>query len=298
MDKIKNEKGSITILVLFVTVGIIAVMGMGVDYSIAVYEDIHLSNALDAAALAGAMELPDTVVAEQVAESYLQQNEIPLEDVIISFSSDQMQISIQANTTVEHFLISIVGINQSTIEEVSKANIQTVGKVYDGVRPFGVVDQNFTYGEEITLKVNAGESAEGNFGALQLGDTSGASIFREYVLYGYDGTLEVGDIISTEPGNMSMIINPLRQMINSSGETFENFERSSNRVWTIPVLTDFEVNGRSDVEIIGFAKFYINDIGKQSGQTQITGRFIEYVTNGETHESALNYGLYTTKLIE
>ncbi len=57
--------------------------------------------------------------------------------------------------------------------------------------------------------------------------------FKENILYGYDGTIEIGDIIHTEPGNMASSVSAVKEIINSDpGATFDNFSADSPRVWT------------------------------------------------------------------
>ncbi|MGM0379994.1 MAG: TadE/TadG family type IV pilus assembly protein [Bacillota bacterium] len=296
MKVFKNESGAVSIIVAFSMVVFIAFFGLTVDYGFSVFEKVNLQNSLDAAALAGSLELPDKNRSEIIVYEYLSKNNVDTSNLTVNITNEFVKLEKQK--TINHLIMPIVGISSSDIKVISKASIKTIDKVHSGTRPFGVIDQNFNYGDKIDLKVNAEESKVGNFGAVQLGNSSGANIFRQHMLNGYDEELEVGDKIYTEPGNMSMIINPLRQMLNGSYETFDNFSRDSQRVWVIPVLSDFDVNGRSQVEVIGFASFFIEDVGKQSGQTSISGRFVEYVTSGTSKETNESYGLYTTKLTQ
>ena len=296
MKVLKNESGVVSIIVASLMVVILAIFGLTVDYGFSVFEKVNLQNSLDAASLAASLELPNKDVAEIIAYEYLSKNNVDTSNITIDITNEFVKLEKQK--TINHLIMPIIGISSSSITVTSKASIKTINKVNGGTRPFGVIDQNFNYGDRVDLKVNAEGSKSGNFGAVQLSSSPGANIFRQHMLNGYDGELKVGDKISTEPGNMSMIINPLRQMLNGSYETFDNFNRDSQRVWIIPVLSDFDVNGRSQVEIIGFASFFIEDVGKQSGQTSISGRFVEYVTSGTSDETTKNYGLYTTKLTQ
>ncbi len=166
-----------------------------------------------------------------------------------------------------------------------------------GLRPFGIDNLVLIYGEQVVLKEEGGDGETGNFGGVAFDEIFGASIFKENILYGYDGTIEIGDIIHTEPGNMASSVSAVKEIINSDpGATFDNFSADSPRVWTIPILDDMDVAGREEVVVVGFAAFFIEDIEKKAGQAEVTGRFVQYTTNGELDEDAPDLGLYAMKL--
>jgi hypothetical protein len=105
-------------------------------------------------------------------------------------------------------------------------------------------------------------------------------------------------MIDTEPGNMASVVNTVNNYIKYDNSTFDDFDRDSIRIWSIPLVDTLEVNGRKKVEVIGFAQFYIEDIKKKSGKAEITGRFIKYVANGEIDMAVTDYGTYGVKLIK
>lgn len=80
--------------------------------------------------------------------------------------------------------------------------------------------------------------------------------------------------------------------------TFENFDPDSPRIWTIPIVEVWMVNGRSEVRVVGFAQFFIENIQKKSGKAQITGRFIQRTVNGTIGTTVTERGTYGIKLIE
>lgn len=117
-------------------------------------------------------------------------------------------------------------------------------------------------------------------------------------MYGYDVELNVGDFVFTEPGNMAAMIHSLSYYINSINETFENFSRDSDRVWTIPVFESMEVNGSEAIQVVGFAQFFVERATKVGGKAEIHGRFIEYVTNGDIDPTLESTGVYGMKLVD
>lgn len=118
------------------------------------------------------------------------------------------------------------------------------------------------------------------------------------MLSGYPGTIAVGDVLETEPGNMASSISDVQQVIASdSSATFSNFDPDSPRVWTIPIVEVWVVNGRSEVRVVGFAQFFIEGIQKKSGKAEIKGRFIQRTVNGTIGEGVAEKGTYGVKLI-
>jgi hypothetical protein len=56
------------------------------------------------------------------------------------------------------------------------------------------------------------------------------------------------------------------------------------------------VNGRAQIQVSGFAEFYVEDVYKKSGNIEIRGRFIQYVINAPIDTSLSDTGLYGAKL--
>lgn len=303
-----NEKGSVTILfVVFITL-VIAFVGMAVDFGYSMLEDLRLSNAIDAATLAAAQELDNTAEATAVAHSYLQAHGIDIKDVSITFEDNDQSIILESTKNVTNHFIKVIGFNTTEINARSKATVGALTKVHGGIKPFGVeeFDVNETnLGTQFTLKAGSKKDdtyGPGNFGALALGGT-GASNLRANAIYGYDGPIEIGQEIETEPGNMASIINPIKQSLSSDTTEFEDYgvnslPEDSIRLWVVPMVNTLDVNGRKSVVVKGFALFFIEDIGKQSGKTSITGRFVKGVIPGEIGSSQESYGLLAAKLVE
>lgn len=294
---IHEEKGNVAILLSILMVALLGFSGMAIDAGVAFAERTKLSNALDSAVLAGAQDLPfGSAKAIETAQTYLRLNGIPLDAVTITVSPDERQIEIIGNEEVAHYFVKVLGIDSSNVSAVSKARIAPVKSVKGGIRPFAVEDFPYVYGERITLKQGAGSSYNGNFGVVALGGT-GSSVYENNALYGYQGTLVIGDYIPTEPGNMAGVSNTLKNYINSLPDTFETYSRNSKRLWTVPLVDTLEVSGRDDVVVTGFAQVFVEDIQKQSGKISIDARFVRFVTNGEIDMTAEDQGVYGVKLI-
>ncbi|MFA9399266.1 MAG: pilus assembly protein TadG-related protein, partial [Clostridiaceae bacterium] len=281
MKKLDN-KGSVSIVLCIFITSLFATTAFALDIGLVYVEKVKLSNAIDSAALAGVLELPmDSSKAKIIAIEYLNKNSVSENQVLIEIVDGDKAIKIEANKEVEHIFASIIGIDSSTVQASTKATVAPLKVANGGIKPFAVQIFKFSYGDLVTLKEGAGDGYNGNYGAVALGGR-GAHVFKSNALYGYNGTISVGDYIDTEPGNMASVSNALKNYINSESSSFDNFERDSIRVWTIPLVNSFELNGRGELLVSGFGEFYVENIKSKSGKIEITGRFIKYATSGET----------------
>lgn len=298
INLLKQETGNITIIVSVIMLAIIISLALVIDIGVVYAEKSKLSNAIDAALLAGGQELPsDVAQARIVMEEYLLKNGVSPQEATIIIAADGLSAEIIGKREIPFYFAKVMGINETSIEENSKLILGTASSAKGGIRPFGVEKKEFIYGDEVVLKTDSGNGNHGNYGPISLGGR-GAWVFLNNALYGYDVELNVGDFIFTEPGNMAGMVNQLSYYINSIDETFETFTSGSDRIWTIPIFENVDVNGRKAIQIVGFAQFFVESITKVRGKAVIYGRFIEYVTNGDIDTNISNTGVYGMKLVD
>ena len=295
MKKLDN-KGSAAILLSIVMVVLLGFTALVVDIGMVYAERTKLSNALDSAVLAATLELPNHPEnAKATALEYLEKNNVDTTDTEVIIGEDHRSIEITGIKEVKHFFAPVLGILSSDTGAVTKAVIGPASSVDQGVRPFAVEKFPFQYGDTVVLKAGAKDGYHGNYGAVALGGT-GASIFRDNALYGHRGTISVGDYIDTEPGNMAGATSAIRNYINAENSNFENFSRDSKRLWTIPLVDEVEPEGRDELLVVGFGQFYVEDVANAGGHTEITGRFVEFVTSATIDQDLENTGTYGAKL--
>lgn len=299
MNPLKNNRGAAEILLAFMMTALLASAALVTDVGVALAEKTRLSNSLDAAALAGGQELPASASkARAVAIQYLNANGVDPEKVTISISNNNSQMVLMGTETVSNSFARVLGIPTTTVGASAAVKVGPAVSAKGGIRPLAIADQPLIYGQTVILKEEGGDGTNGNYGAVSFDSSYGACVFRNYLLYGYSGVIRVGDIIETEPGNMASSISTVKEVINMDPyATIDNYKRDSPRIWTIPVLRSWDVSGRDEVEVVGFAQFFIQDIQKKSGQAEITGKFIKFTTNGEIGEAQTDYGVYGVKMI-
>lgn len=298
-NKINNNQGVTQIIVVLALTALIGASALVVDVGMAMVTRIEFSNAIDAATLAGIMELPsDPDSAIAVANDYITRNGFNATDINITIGNDNKSITITGNLPHTFYLAPILGINQTTLAARAKAILAPAASA-SGLRPFGIDNQDVVYGQQVILKDGGGGGSNGNFGGVAFLDLFGANAFNQNILYGFNGTIDIGDVIDTEPGNMASSISAVNEVISYDPyATYDNYEANSPRVWKIPVLDDMDVNGRSAVIVVGFAAFFVEVAGTNAGKAEVTGRFIEFTANGEMDIDAPDIGVYAMKLVE
>lgn len=165
-----NNKGNATIIVSVMMFAIMGILALVIDMGVVYAEKANLSKAIDAAILAGGAELPgDPAEAKSVMETYLVENGVSLDEVVITIEADGMGAKIVGTKSVEHYFAKILGFENTDVTDIAKVELGTAVSAKGGIRPFGVESFDFEYGDPVVLKEGAGDGYHGNYGAIALG---------------------------------------------------------------------------------------------------------------------------------
>ena len=303
MEYLSSKKGNSSIILLFMITVIIGLMTLTVDAGLLYLSKSRLQNTVDSVALAAISayaEGQEKMLEE--AYKYSDLNGVPSEELNIDISENNRRVTVTANKSVTMYFAKIFGISNADVGTSAAAVAGPITSM-KGIRPLGVAEQEFIYGETYTLKHGGGGGTTGNYGALAFGGT-GASTYLNNLTNGYSAhQIKVGDEIATETGNMDGatfdgIDNILNSDLNDYGEDLSQIKQDCPRLITIPVIDSFDIAGRSIVKVVGFASFFLDDVVKVNGKTEITGRFIKSIGEGVIDETGDGYGLFGTKLVE
>lgn len=302
---LQEEKGSVIILL---TVGLTFFLGLAalvVDAGLLFASRARLQNVADAAALAGAQELPKSYgQAEQVARAYAQENGALPAEIEVETDPVLNTVKVTVRRQSSLFLARLLGFELADVQAAAMAQSQPVTSA-TGIVPLAVEQTSFEYGRLYTLKTGAPpQMGAGEFGALSLGG-SGASRYEDNLKYGYSGVIRVGewgDVIDTETGNMSgPTSRGIEYRINQDpSSTFPDFERSSPRLVIVPVYVPAEINNKNQIKrvrVVGFAAFFLKGETASGNDNYVEGYFVESVAVGETSPGQQYYGLSGVKLI-
>ncbi|MEW6696138.1 MAG: TadE/TadG family type IV pilus assembly protein [Bacillota bacterium] len=301
-----DERGFAVVFVSLMMTVLLGTVALVADVGLLFLNKNRLANACDAAALAGSQELPNKTKAKQVAEQYLQHNDVELTEAEVSIyeTGNSQIIQVNSDRTVEFTFAKVLGVNAGTVNATSQAAFGGVSSTTHVV-PFSIPDQELKFGEEYTLKSGAGNGNSGNYGALALGG-NGANQYRENIINGYNGRISVGDKVPTEPGNMSgptMDGVEARMKGCSHSCTPEKFDRNCSRLLVIPVYDPASMgNGKTTVKIVGFALFLLTGVDGHGNQSNVHGYFLQSLppdkSNATVSVGQEDYGLHAVKLIK
>lgn len=299
-----SESGAVLVFLIATVAVLLAVGSLVLDVGYVFARRTQLANAVDAASLAGVIELPsDPVNAWTMASDYLTVNYNSVDNASVVIGSDYSSVSVWASDDVRIFLGPVFGLESVSISARAKAQIGPAARVR-GVRPFGVVQQDFVYGQTYLLKSSpdGGKLAPGNFGALALGGKGGNN-YRNNIKHGYDGWIEVGQLIETEPGNMSGPTNQGVQYLMDQCShyppcTYETVRPGCPRLLVVPVVESFgDVHGRDSVAVVGFACFFLEGCGGQGEDAYVMGRFLQRQIDAQPGDAAY-FGASVVRLAE
>ena len=300
MLKFRSRRGSSIVVYCISLTVLLAVTSLVADIGMMVVEKNKLANAVDASVLAGAQELIYNPTQVEVrVRDFIAKNGVNPAAVQIVVNDSQTGLRVTAEKQVNFFLAPILGFHSADVSSTAGAVLLHLSGV-SGARPFAIADQALVFAENYV--VNAGSGVNGNLGPLELGG-AGAHVYYNNIVNGYSGRLFVGDIIQTEPGNMS---GPTEQGVETllldcdhyPACTADHFEPNCPRVITVVIIDSLDVSGRADVTVVGFASFFLEGVAGSGNESIVTGKFIRSVTSGEVSEIQSDYGLYGVKLME
>lgn len=285
--KLREESGQALVLAALAMVVVLGMAALAIDVGMFLQERRDLQNAADAAALAGAVDLPGSPASAIAdATTWAGQNGIgpgELDGVTVSttYVTDDT-ITVKVKRDVPWFFARVLGRGSDTISADATARIGSPSVIFEAM-PWSLKESakaGVTYGVEVTLKYSAGTTGGGDYGIMALGGT-GKSIYEENVENGADVILDTQ--IPTEPGNavgptesgldarLSMcsaacdtfdevfvLVDGVWHFTSSECNPFKPEGALSTRVALIPVISDPDA-GREYVTVTDFALVFLTN---------------------------------------
>ncbi len=138
-------------------------------------------------------------------------------------------------------------------------------------------------GEMAALKVGPGDQTRGNFHALALG-ARGSKAYERNLRFGFPGLVRVGDVLETQPGDMTGPTDRAVQWRLAADPTsdWQSVRPGSPRLLYVGVIDTFDsATGRDTVTLLGFAAFFLEDCGVGADPGTVCGRFLRWVAPGQ-----------------
>lgn len=294
---LKDESGASLIIVALCMFMIIGFTAIVVDVGALYLEKSRLQKTVDAAVLGGAQLLKiSSASAKNTGIEIALKNGFTVTTDEVSTGSNFIEIT--KTVTKELTFARVLGFNQTRVSATARAEIKGTLIKGDGVIPVGLEKIEYKKGALYALNDKPGEGNSGNYGYLGI-DGGGAKNLGEGIKNGSNNLVEVGKEVKTEPGqNWGKVEEGFEFRIeedrknNSKCSSYDTADNTCKRVVVVPLIETFNVNGKSDVMVVGFAAFWIESISKH----ETKGRFIEIVRGG-TFGPGEDFGIYGVKLV-
>jgi len=318
-----DERGQTVIVASIALVVILAIAGLVIDLGRAHIQASRLQNAADSAAYAAGVLLPIEVTdeagiatAKAKAISYIVKNGYDLEDVddvvlgdVVSGRYTSLRVIV--DNYVDYSFAKVIGLEGKEVSKAAKIRIETITSCSDMV-PLGTSSSEYlaavaaNEAQNIVIKYDGGDGTIGFFGAIDLDGVKGggAADFESWLTYGYNGYIDVGDILPVESGNMAGATvdgftaryDACTHFPDDGGCTAEHYVLDCPRV---VILILYEMEGTKAVKVTGFVPFILEGL---NGSGEIVASHIDVnaddFDSAEVDDDTIEFGFFTTAMVE
>jgi hypothetical protein len=302
---------------------VVIIAGLVIDLGMVDLKTSELQNAADAAAYAGGYLLPiKTTDAAGITElnnkvtEYIVKNGYSASDISAVQLGDVVSgrytsLNVVVNDYVSYTFGQTIGLMGKDVSKDAKIRIETVTRCTDMV-PLGTSSSSYlaaaaaNAAQNIVIKYGSTGGSIGFFGAIDLDGVKGggAADFESWLTYGYNGYINVGDVLPVESGNMSgATIDGFTSRYEScthfpseGGCTAEHYVLDCPRV---VILILYEMQGTKAVKVTGFVPFILEGI---NGNGEIIASHIDvsvYDFDSEAvDEDTIEFGFFTPVMVE
>jgi hypothetical protein len=299
----RREHGQAAALtVLFMTVLLLSAAAV-IDVGSWFREDRDTQRIADAAALAGAQELPaNASAAEALALEYAEKNGGGVEASDVTFSTTMIPgdtISVKVDRPAPGFFSKVIGIDSVDVGSTAKARTGVPAEAR-WAAPIAVDEQHpliagcgptpcFNEGTTLDLE----KVGPGAFRLLNLdGSTGGTgpSTLSEWILRGYEGFMPLGQY-NSDPGAKF-----------SSSQVKEAMEARLGSELLFPIYRTIREQGANlEYEVIGWIGFLVEDFKAQGNGGEVSGYFTRVIWEGllsTTTSGSPDFGVRSVALID
>lgn len=311
--RMRDDSGQAMIFIVFALMGLVLMTGLVVDGGSWRRTQRQVQTAADAAALAGAQDLPIDATASSTAVSYAQRNFSGIAAPTVTFPTDapcvaHACIDVRAAKPVAGIFLPAVN---ATARAHARAMV-TVPSMMKNVAPVAVkntvacaVTNPSCYGQTLTLTFDESQVSSSNIGLINLtchstvstacGSSAGlgGSTLKDWIETGYADALPANQWYGVKTGET---VGPVKQ----------GFTDRVGVPLFFPVFDQVATSGGSNYffHIIGWAAFVINPSGVTwtSQKRSLTGHFVTYTATdlaaGDPIGGATDFGVHVITLTQ
>lgn len=296
------EQGQTLVLSVLMMMGLLGAAGLVIDLGSLYQARRSVQSAADAAALAGASQLPagwsyaQTAAASNYAKNGKAADSVVYQNTTSLAGSDSVKVT--ATRQSPTYFIKLFGFGSANITATATATVKSYTRVVSTgqVMPWGVMKNSFTLGQQYSIYT---DNSSPNNGALSLEvtnnqncvSTSGANDYRNTIAGNEIACpVQIGDLEPVKTGQntgptaqgiTTRITNwdPLSAIVNftANGQA-EILKPSSPQLVLLPVVLNENGStawpqGGGNVRIVGFAYFVLQQPGYTNGGKTVIGTF-------------------------
>ena len=295
--RLRSDSGQAMLFVVVALLGLVGLVSLVVDGGSWFRTQRQVQTAADAAALAGAQNLPiDQTGARSTAISYAQQNFSGIAAPTITFPS-AAEIDVVAAEPVNGIILPALN---ATARAHARAQVSAPSSLKN-VAPIAVykdyaciVTNPTCFGQTVVLGFdddNPFDPTKSKFGLLDLDrdGSAGSGDMKNWLDNGYPDFLPVNTIYPPANGEK----NGIKSQLQSAAD--------AHRVLLFPVYDTATVTG---YHVIGWAAFVIDDIGKWAGKEHVlTGHFVTFLATdlaagNPITDPSLDFGVHVITLTQ
>ncbi len=309
MKRPTSSRGQIAVVMSLAIVALLGAIALCTDVGVFYMNWEELQKAADASVLAGATWLPSNPsTALSTATQYAESNGIKSSEITQTvLSSNNSEIEMDLQRQVPYFFGKVLGLTNGIVKVKAVAAVESTSSAA-GLVPIGIQQGDYTPYQQITIHLAPQNQTigPGNWEPLAMGYCNscdpGGSNYKNNIINGYPNTINIGDYIYTEPGQLN---GPTQQGITTringgltsdpSG-TGTTHSLNDPRLIEIPIVNFNNVNGSGSVEVLGFAELWVESV---NGSGSITCEFVNQVVAGGTPQPNTKcYGACMPVLVE
>lgn len=297
--RIRDERGQALVFTLLFLTALLGMAALVLDVGSWFRAQRALQSAADAAALAGAQDLPyDAGAARAAASSYAIRNGASSATVEITGSvSANDTITVRLSRPAPGFFARVFGIDSVDVSAKAKARTGGLGKAryaapiaVDERHPLLQCRPDPCFGVETELDLQ--KIGPGAFRLLNLDGSRGGSgqqILARWILQGFDGYMPLGAYYSDSGAkfNASEVKAALRERLGAE--------------LLFPIYRSVEGEGANlNYEVVGWVGFVVESFAGNGSSGKVDGYFTRVIWEGIQSESASSalYGARAIELVE
>lgn len=294
---IRNERGQAVVLAVLFLTGLMGMATLVIDAGSWFRAQRDMQRVADAAALAGAQELPEsTSKASALAFQYTTKNGAAAAGSNVTFPTAST-IRVHASKKVDGFFAKVFHVDSFTVGATASARAMKPGQVryaapigVDIKHPFLQCKPLPCFDQETTLDLE--KTGPGAFRLVNLDRSHGGTspaILAEWMLKGYDGWMPI-DWYFSDPGAKF-----------DSSHIQEALTKRIGTEMLFPIYDDTEGQGANfEYHVIGWVGFVTTSFTARGNSGILNGHFVRVIWEGIQSEDSgdPDFGVRSIELIE